>query len=1075
MNKASWKVIVLYLSICLLFPLMSQGQASSEIIGNWEFEIQFENGSKDSGTINISSDSDDYIGIIDMKSSSVTRKLQNINYEDGRLTFLAERLYDTISIDVRVSGNRFVGKMMVGKSNETEMNGVRVSETIGSVIDHAEVIGDLDKKTLQQGKTLYNQVCAACHGDDGTSSLPTAISFNRDEFKYGSDPYSMWQTITEGAGQMGAQRWLTPEDAYSVVQYIREELIKGENPQSYFEITREYLNGLPKPSMSQEDLEMRIENEALAGSQEYGQLYFSEHVGDYGNAIYSSLNDSDRSDLANVALIFELTDNVYLAYNPQRMAAVAAWQGRLDLSKTKYHLYRGEGEPIIEGQKLNGMERMHWSYQDRYGQLNNLVSQRTPYPDEWLQYHGHYQHGEEIVLSYSIMGRKILEMPSVHMLDGVPVIQHTMKIAPGDSWRKIMLGGLGSRNTQTVKEGVFSLHNPNANDGLSEDNWDKPHESLVVTAPGEGKTIQEFFAAGVQGDTEGMRWVIEGDHHLGLYIPPSNKSQTIRIHRYSGEGQTQYTNFTGYLLHEQGKTLADPDSYMNGTQRVWNQTIVTKGQLNVGRPHYDPVHYGKMNQEVPENLVTIPGEYPYTVDQITLPFDNPWGSWIRPSGFDFFPDGRAVISTYEGDVWLAEGIDEDLEEISWQRIATGLYDPMGVKIKDNHIYVICRDRIMRLKDLNGDGETDFYESFFADTDVSDVPVQAYNFSLETDREGNFLYAKAGQYTNNDEPGNLIRVSPDGKIQESVAIGFRAPNGVTVDPGDRIYVSDNQGTWMPANKISLIEEGGFYGFIPTINRGATHPGPKEYEMRPDKAAYPDGVLPLSFDEPIIWMPQAFDSSPGNGEWTPEEWGPLGGRLIWTSFGKGWAYQVLMDEVDGITQAAVSALPFQFDSGTQRAAVNPADGQYYVLGITGWDDAFARKYGSFDRIRYTGGEGFVLDAVQVRPEGIALTFNQKLNSEIATQVASYTIKQWNYRWKERYGSEDWSVKNPDQTGKDDVTVQGIELSDDGKRVLIKISERDLQPVDQMQLQLSLESQDGKQYIDTMYLTIHKVPEQ
>ncbi|MFH5886470.1 hypothetical protein ACG2F4_19375, partial [Halalkalibaculum sp. DA3122] len=559
--------------------------------------------------------------------------------------------------------------------------------------------------------------------------------------------------------------------------------------------------------------------------------------------------------------------------------------------------------------------------------------------------HGHYQHGEDIVLSYSIMGRKVLEKPSSHMLEGIPVIRHTMTIAPGDSWRKIMLGGLGDWDSETVREGVFALNNPNATDGLSEENWDNPHESLILTAPGEGDSMGEFFAAGVQGDTQGMRWVIEQPHHLGLYVPPSDEEQTITIHRFSGQGQAQYRAFAGYLSEVQGRVITKPETFTQGGPRVWKETVVTKGQLNAGRPHYDPIHYGKADQEAPENLVTIPEGYPYTVDQITLPFDNPWGSWIRPSGFDFFGDGRAVVSTYAGDVWLAEGIDDDLDEISWQRIATGLYDPFGVKVKGGRIYVICRDRIMRLNDLNGDGETDFYESFFADTDVSDVPVQAYNFSLETDSKGNFLYAKAGQYTNNDEPGNLIRVSPDGHTQESVAIGFRAPNGVTVDPQDRLFVSDNQGNWMPANKISLVEEGGFYGYIPTINRGATHPGPKEYQMRPDLAKYPKSgaVLPLSFDEPIVWMPQAFDNSPGNGAWTPPEWGPLGDRLIWTSFGKGWAYQVLMDQVDGTTQAAVSALPFQFESGTQRAAINPADGQYYLAGLTGWDDAFAQKYG------------------------------------------------------------------------------------------------------------------------------------
>ena len=119
-----------------------------------------------------------------------------------------------------------------------------------------------------------------------------------------------------------------------------------------------------------------------------------------------------------------------------------------------------------------------------------------------------------------------------------------------------------------------------------------------------------------------------------------------------------------------------------------------------------------------------------------------------------------------------------------------------MKIVDGEIYVMCRDRTGRLKDLlNGDGETDFYESFFADTDVSDVPVQAFNVSLDTDSKGNFYYAKAGQYTNNDEPGNLVRVAPDASKQTSIATGFRAPNGGTVGPGDRIFVSDNQGTWM----------------------------------------------------------------------------------------------------------------------------------------------------------------------------------------------------------------------------------------------------------------------------------------
>ena len=32
----------------------------------------------------------------------------------------------------------------------------------------------------------------------------------------------------------------------------------------------------------------------------------------------------------------------------------------------------------------------------------------------------------------------------------------------------------------------------------------------------------------------------------------------------------------------------------------------------------------------------------------------------------------------EGDVWLVKGVDEKLEKLTWQRIATGLYHPLGL-------------------------------------------------------------------------------------------------------------------------------------------------------------------------------------------------------------------------------------------------------------------------------------------------------------------------------------------------------------------------------------------------------------
>ena len=57
--------------------------------------------------------------------------------------------------------------------------------------------------------------------------------------------------------------------------------------------------------------------------------------------------------------------------------------------------------------------------------------------------------------------------------------------------------------------------------------------------------------------------------------------------------------------------------------------------------------------------------------------------------------------------------------LTWQRIASGLFQPLGLKVRDGPIFVCCRDQIVRLHDLNGDGETDFYECFNNDHQVTE--------------------------------------------------------------------------------------------------------------------------------------------------------------------------------------------------------------------------------------------------------------------------------------------------------------------------------------------------------------------
>ena len=78
--------------------------------------------------------------------------------------------------------------------------------------------------------------------------------------------------------------------------------------------------------------------------------------------------------------------------------------------------------------------------------------------------------------------------------------------------------------------------------------------------------------------------------------------------------------------------------------------------------------------------------------------------------------------------------------------------------------------------------------------------------------------------------------------------------------------------------------------------------------------------LEFDNSV-----ELDNSSGGQVWAGDpRFGPLAGRLLHSSFGKGWLYYMSLEEVGGQTQASIVALPHQWDAGVRRLRVNPRDG-------------------------------------------------------------------------------------------------------------------------------------------------------
>jgi hypothetical protein len=602
---------------------------------------------------------------------------------------------------------------------------------------------------------------------------------------------------------------------------------------------------------------------------------------------------------------------------------------------------------------------------------------------------------------------------------------------------------VGQLESATVTtQGLVSLGEtaPGANSGSATGHL------VMAAGPGPaGQTCGNFVSAGLQGSTEGLTWEVDPQKRLVLNIPPEDKARVVRVVCSSGNGAPGLKRFGQFLSQSAREAVVDPETLTHGGVRLWPLEIKSSGHLGA--------HSGA-----------------YALDTIPVPFDNPYGAWLRTSALAFFPDGRAVVTTYGGDVWIVSGLGPSLENATWSRFASGLYEPFGAQVVDGLICVTCRNGLVRLHDLNHDGEADFYETFYADTDVSTF-FHSFNFDLQVDHRGHFYYVKAGEYTDYKLPGAVLEIMPDGSQAQVYCTGFRVPNGMGILPDDRLTVSDNQGDWMPASKINIVRRGGFYGYVQNLTGGGAfgdHWAPDGGRIDARKVQ-----PPATFDQPIIWMPQEFDNSSSAQVWVDDpRFGPLSKRLLHCSFGKGWIYYLMLQDLGPVSQAAIVALPFQFDAGLMRIRVNPSDGQLYATGLSGWQGPDGGKDGCLQRLRYTGQPALLLDDVRVRADGLSLKFNFALDRAAAVNPANYHLEQWNYLWSSKYGSDQYSAEHPGLKGHDRLNITSVKLSDDGRQVLLTIP--GIRPVHQVEMRLDLTAADGSPWKELAYLTINALPE-
>jgi hypothetical protein len=387
--------------------------------------------------------------------------------------------------------------------------------------------------------------------------------------------------------------------------------------------------------------------------------------------------------------------------------------------------------------------------------------------------------------------------------------------------------------------------------------------------------------------------------------------------------------------------------------------------------------------------------------------------------------------------------------LTWRRIASGLFQPLGVKVIDGVIHVGCRDRIVKLVDLDGDGMTDRYDTFNDDHQVTEH-FHEFAMGLETDAAGNLYYAKSARHAMPavvPHHGTLLKVDRDGTKTEIVATGFRAANGVSVEGDGSFWVTDQEGHWTPQNRINHVRPGGFYGNL----FGWT-------DVTDERDA--------AMEPPAVWVTQGFDRSPAELlRVQSPKWSPLDGALLELSYGEGRIHLVLTEPAGGekgaagIVQGGMVALPIpDLPTGIMRGRFHPGDGQLYACGLFAWSGN-RQVPGGFYRVRRTEQALTIPTGLHAEPGSLSLEFPVPL-AAASTDPARWLVRAWDLKRTKNYGSPKINER--------DLAVKTAELSSDGRRVTLAVP--DLGPTWCYAVQWAVETADGRTLKGTLNGTLH-----